>query len=35
MPHKSEMYDSFNEPYGETYCVDDGLWYDDDTEIFR
>lgn len=34
MPHKNEMYDSFNEPYGETYCVDDGLWYDDDTEIF-
>ena len=32
MPHKNKSYNSCNEPYGETYCIDDGLWYDDDTE---
>ena len=32
MPHKNKSYNSYNEPYGETYCIDDGLWYDDDTE---
>lgn len=34
MPHKLEHWESYNEPYGESYSPETGFWYDDDTEEF-